>query len=245
MSIAAKHAYRFGYLKSEQWQNVRVEVLARRKATCVLCGKVDLSNDVHHCVYPRNIWHTQPEHCTVLCRQCHESAHKTIKGRMSWAKFSRYSKALLKSRGMVKKSSGLIPRTEQMERKSRSQQLIMLLVRIKKKRNRLIKRFLNLIVPKNPKVEACSFCHVANENVGTRWVTRKYSILLCLPCWDKYCESGLDLDRTCFWRKLREYRRNNKTKKYRLTFSEMTSKLQMLSAGCACGEPGANPKSVG
>lgn len=77
MSIAGKHWYRFNYLKSEEWQNIRVEILARFDATCQICGGRDLSNDVHHiwyddCLVPAN------EQTTVLCRQCHSDVHEYL-----------------------------------------------------------------------------------------------------------------------------------------------------------------------
>lgn len=79
MGIAEKHAYRFGYLKSEQWQNVRAEVLARDGAKCFLCGQFGLSNDVHHKQYPSNVWETKAEHCITLCRKCHHKIHVITK----------------------------------------------------------------------------------------------------------------------------------------------------------------------
>jgi hypothetical protein len=75
VSIAGKHAYRFGYLKSEQWQTVRAEVLARDGAKCFLCDAFNLSNDVHHKEYPKNVWETQARHCITLCRKCHHKIH--------------------------------------------------------------------------------------------------------------------------------------------------------------------------
>lgn len=83
MGIAAKHAYRFGYLKSEQWQNVRAEVLARNNGRCVICMAQSLSNDVHHLRYPKNVWHTKPIHCVLLCRRCHELVHSFYSGKMT------------------------------------------------------------------------------------------------------------------------------------------------------------------
>lgn len=79
MSIAQKHAYRFGYLKSEEWQNVRAAVLARDDARCWFCGIRDISNDVHHVFYPKSIWNTKSQHCVTLCRSCHDKVHILLK----------------------------------------------------------------------------------------------------------------------------------------------------------------------
>jgi len=75
MSIETKHAYRFGYLKSEQWQTVRIAALAREKAKCQICGHESVFNDAHHVWYPPNIWRTTEKHLVVLCRECHDFIH--------------------------------------------------------------------------------------------------------------------------------------------------------------------------
>lgn len=78
MGIAAKHAYRFGFLKSEKWSNIRLEVLARKDAVCDICDVRDLSNDVHH-VYYADRWEETPlEYLMVLCRRCHDEVHKKM-----------------------------------------------------------------------------------------------------------------------------------------------------------------------
>ena len=75
MSIESKHAYRFGYLKSEKWQIVRLEALAREKAKCQICGVESISNDAHHIWYPESIYETEERHLVVLCRSCHNFIH--------------------------------------------------------------------------------------------------------------------------------------------------------------------------
>lgn len=75
MSIEGKHAYRFGYLKSEQWSNVRLEALVREKAKCQICGEESISNDAHHIWYPDNIYETTERHLAILCRPCHDFVH--------------------------------------------------------------------------------------------------------------------------------------------------------------------------
>lgn len=76
MSIAAKHAYRFGYLKSEAWKTVRLEALARANGYCNICSARSLSNDAHHFHYPKNIWNTKVDHLVILCRECHRLVHE-------------------------------------------------------------------------------------------------------------------------------------------------------------------------
>lgn len=78
MGIEAKHAYRFGYLKSEEWQSVRIEALLRESAVCQICGHEEFSNDAHHVWYPKSIRDTAPEDLVILCRPCHELIHATM-----------------------------------------------------------------------------------------------------------------------------------------------------------------------
>ena len=78
MSIESKHAYRFGYLKSEQWSNVRLEALAREKGRCEICGEESISNDAHHVWYPKNIYETTERHLVILCRPCHNFIHSML-----------------------------------------------------------------------------------------------------------------------------------------------------------------------
>lgn len=75
MSIEGKHSYRFGYLKSEHWQNVRIEALAREKARCQICGEESISNDAHHIWYAENAYDTRESQLVILCRPCHDFIH--------------------------------------------------------------------------------------------------------------------------------------------------------------------------
>jgi len=79
MGIEGKHAYRFVYLKSEKWQNVRIEALAREGGKCQICGEESISNDAHHVWYPESIWETRSENLVILCRPCHEEELKQWK----------------------------------------------------------------------------------------------------------------------------------------------------------------------
>lgn len=86
MGIDAKHSYRFHYLKSEAWKSVRAAVLVRDDSKCWFCDKQDFFNDVHHVVYPKNIWETGQRHCITLCRDCHERVHALMatEGGLEW-----------------------------------------------------------------------------------------------------------------------------------------------------------------
>lgn len=78
MSIEAKHAYRFIYLKSEQWEAVRLEALAFFGGKCQICGEESISNDAHHIWYPENLYETKAEQLVILCRACHSFVHAML-----------------------------------------------------------------------------------------------------------------------------------------------------------------------
>jgi hypothetical protein len=78
MGIEHKHAYRFVYLKSDEWQNVRLEALVREEGKCQICGCESVFNDAHHVVYPKSFWDTETRHLVILCRPCHNVAHAFI-----------------------------------------------------------------------------------------------------------------------------------------------------------------------
>lgn len=74
MSIAAKHSYRFNYLKSDHWRDLRIQKLASVDTECRRCGKKDHTNDVHHVNY-RNLYDVGLMDLMVLCRYCHGEVH--------------------------------------------------------------------------------------------------------------------------------------------------------------------------
>lgn len=78
MGIEARHAYRFGYLKSEHWQNLRIQKLAEQDAKCHFCNHRDISNDVHHIHYPENLYKTRLGVLCVLCRKHHDRLHSLM-----------------------------------------------------------------------------------------------------------------------------------------------------------------------
>jgi hypothetical protein len=78
VSIESKHAYRFGFLKSEAWKDIRIEIFLVLGMKCHVCGVEDFSNDIHHFCYPRNLYNTKPFHVRVLCRRCHALVHEIM-----------------------------------------------------------------------------------------------------------------------------------------------------------------------
>lgn len=78
MSIEGKHAYRFGFLRSEKWKSVRLEALVREKGKCQICGEESISNDAHHIWYPEKIEDTEERHLVILCRTCHDFVHAML-----------------------------------------------------------------------------------------------------------------------------------------------------------------------
>lgn len=70
--------YRDTYIKSEHWQNLRLERLVLSKCTCAACGHQSEKNDVHHVRYTDSIWSVKVEDIRVLCRSCHIRVHKIM-----------------------------------------------------------------------------------------------------------------------------------------------------------------------
>ena len=65
------------YLKSEEWQVVGTEKARSGPFKCVGCDSVRLRFlQLHHMIYPADIWATEPKHCCWLCDRCHETFHR-------------------------------------------------------------------------------------------------------------------------------------------------------------------------
>jgi hypothetical protein len=75
MSIEGKHAYRFGFLKSEKWETLRLTCIAMDAGICAVCGDYNPSNDAHHLFYRQGWNNTKLEDLLTLCRQCHKKVH--------------------------------------------------------------------------------------------------------------------------------------------------------------------------
>lgn len=91
MSIESRAAYRFTFLRSEQWQTLRLMCIATDGGKCVLCGKLDVSNDAHHLFYRPNWKDTKLDDLLTLCRKCHRTVHELgadILAPKLWTKFA-------------------------------------------------------------------------------------------------------------------------------------------------------------
>lgn len=74
MSVEKKHFYRFEYLRSEHWKDLRISKLASVDAVCARCCVRDTSNDVHHIRY-KSLYDVELIDLIVLCRHCHDLVH--------------------------------------------------------------------------------------------------------------------------------------------------------------------------
>lgn len=71
--------YRNTYLRSEHWQNLRLQRILRQKGNCYLCRKqFGLALDVHHIVY-RNLYNVRKTDLRALCRPCHDLVHRILR----------------------------------------------------------------------------------------------------------------------------------------------------------------------
>lgn len=108
-SVSTKHSYRFGYLKSEHWKNLRIKKLARERGHCSMCMTSKWGNDVHHIRYPKNLYETTISDLRVLCRTCHEAVHEAMDAhpeyktffdtKVAWKGIKYHARKLLIKRG--------------------------------------------------------------------------------------------------------------------------------------------------
>lgn len=112
MGIAAKHAYRFGFLKSEKWESIRLESLVIHDAKCYICGHRSIFNDVHHALYRSKWSETKPSECFPLCRSCHNLMHAKVGCEFTWSTFRTAVKAILSERGTGSYGIKRIPKNE-------------------------------------------------------------------------------------------------------------------------------------
>lgn len=69
--------YRETYLKSEHWQNLRLQKLVESDCLCLRCGKQSHHNDVHHLTY-KKLYDVKTVDLVVLCRKCHDFVHEKL-----------------------------------------------------------------------------------------------------------------------------------------------------------------------
>jgi hypothetical protein len=73
MSKSAKERYQ-EYLKSPEWQELRLAALARAKGECEFCGLKGTA--VHHIKYPKNLKEEDSlDNLVVVCEKCHSRLH--------------------------------------------------------------------------------------------------------------------------------------------------------------------------
>jgi 5-methylcytosine-specific restriction endonuclease McrA len=69
------------YLRLPWWRRTRRLALARAGNRCQLCG-AHRELQVHHRQYSRGgrsvLWRERPADLQVLCRRCHQSAHRRV-----------------------------------------------------------------------------------------------------------------------------------------------------------------------
>jgi hypothetical protein len=65
-------------LKDPRWDKVRKRILRRDNHTCSNCGDCELTLDVHHGYYGKNMepWEYPDHTLHTLCRDCHGSAEE-------------------------------------------------------------------------------------------------------------------------------------------------------------------------
>ena len=74
------------YMCSEEWKGLKSRHPDPRK--CVAC-ETTYNLHLHHMIYPKDIWKTQPHHCCWLCEGCHDCFHRACVGErakyLAWA----------------------------------------------------------------------------------------------------------------------------------------------------------------
>lgn len=67
------------YLRSDHWQNLRLEKLVCAGTLCHFCRQDSPSNDVHHVKYRESLKETKLKDLRVLCRRCHDLVHEVLR----------------------------------------------------------------------------------------------------------------------------------------------------------------------
>ena len=64
------------YLKSDEWQQKRIDKARQMNYTCEICGKVVVFGfHIHHKTY-KHIFNEPLSDLQFLCEECHEKKHK-------------------------------------------------------------------------------------------------------------------------------------------------------------------------
>lgn len=62
------------YLNSDEWAEIRNDIVLMYNSVCQSCAKKTKYPQVHHLTY-KNIFFEEPEDLTLLCKKCHEKVH--------------------------------------------------------------------------------------------------------------------------------------------------------------------------
>ncbi len=66
-------------LRDPRWQKLRLEVMGRDNFTCLACGDVETTLNVHHLKYHGEPWEAPMAELETLCEPCHEIRTKLNK----------------------------------------------------------------------------------------------------------------------------------------------------------------------
>lgn len=62
------------YLKSAEWQEIRLHLIEKRNWTCERCGKQKKRLQIHHLTYDR-LYNEKESDLMVVCPSCHHDIH--------------------------------------------------------------------------------------------------------------------------------------------------------------------------
>lgn len=105
MSVSSTHYYRFEYLKSAHWSDLRLRKLCETDARCEICKTQNFSNDVHHLRY-KQLFDVETSDLKTLCRRCHNYIHNALEEirnnpianhKREWEKAERHAKRMIAS----------------------------------------------------------------------------------------------------------------------------------------------------
>ena len=64
-------------MQSEKWRQLRRMAIKRDEHKCFICDN-EKNLEVHHCVYPKDIFKTKLYCVITLCRKCHLKIHRKV-----------------------------------------------------------------------------------------------------------------------------------------------------------------------
>lgn len=87
------------YIKSEEWLNLKLDIIQLRGCRCEKCGKPKEPNklQLHHITYER-LFNERAEDLKLLCPRCHQKEHKLPPKRKSRIKANNVHKVRLKAK---------------------------------------------------------------------------------------------------------------------------------------------------